>query len=73
MLGVPEDLLREARKRRELAADLRRLAPTLSLKADQALMMRHVEELEKEATLLEQQASGNDSAPTDPKEPRSKS
>jgi len=47
----------EAEDKRKLAADLRRIGPTLSLPADRELMARHADELEADADMLEAQAN----------------
>ena len=73
MPGPPEDLLRRARERRELAARLRRLAGWISLNADQARMLQQAQELEAEAAHLEQQAVAGDPKPIDPKDSDPKS
>ena len=57
----PEELLRQARESRELAARVRRLARSLSLNNDQARMLQQAKDLEAQASSLEQEAAASDS------------
>jgi len=66
-----DELLEQARERRESAARLRRLARGLSLNDDHERMMRQADALEAEAHRLERQAydagdDGDGAAPTFP-------
>ena len=56
---VPEQL----RAIRDLARRARRLAPGLSVDADRQRLLKHAEELEQQATELEQQTGIQDAAP----------
>jgi hypothetical protein len=45
--------LQRLKSKRELAATLRRVAATVSLRADRERLMEHADELEREAAALE--------------------
>ena len=61
-MAFPVELLREARKRREEAARVRRLAWGLSINAVQARLLKQADDIETEARDLERQAVAGDPA-----------
>lgn len=50
-------LLRRAVSHRELAANCRQVAPAISLETQRAQLMAYADRLDREATMLEQQAA----------------
>jgi hypothetical protein len=55
-LNSLDDLKAQAQQKRDIAADLRRIAPSISMPPDRASLDHHAEELEADATRLDAKA-----------------
>lgn len=58
-----DELRARAKQKRQMAAELRKFLPLLSLSTDRALFERQAAELKKEAAFLDQQANSRERDP----------